>query len=151
MGALLTSTVIAAVVAAAVAFWTAQRKISIENITQDRRAWREKIRNTALSVHDALISRDEKSLNKHRAEFAALLNPSDKDDREIIDCIKLPVEGKENECADEFSERIALLLKHDWERVKLEAGPFFMRIKGVRQILSKIIYQPDREKYKRAP
>ena len=42
MGALLTSTVIAAIVAAAVAFWTAQRKISIENITQDRRAWREK-------------------------------------------------------------------------------------------------------------
>ena len=150
MGALLTSTVIAAIVAAAVAFWTAQRKISIENITQDRKAWREKIRNNALSVHDTLISRDEKSLNKHRAEFAALLNPNDKDDREIIDSIKLPVEGKENECADEFSERIALLLKHDWERVKLEAGPFFMRIKGVRKILSKIIYQPDREKYKRA-
>ncbi|HOP17948.1 MAG TPA: hypothetical protein PLX99_15170, partial [Gammaproteobacteria bacterium] len=84
MGALLTSTVIAAIVAAAVAFWTAQRKISIENITQDRRAWREKIRNNALSVHDALISRDEKSLNKHRAEFAALLNPNDIDDREIV-------------------------------------------------------------------
>lgn len=151
MGALLTSTVIAAIVAAAVAFWTAQRKISIENITQDRRAWREKIRNNALSVHDALISRDEKSLNKHRAEFAALLNPNDIDDREIVGSIKLPVEGRENECADEFSERIALLLKHDWERVKLEAGPFFMRIKGVRLLLSKIIYQPDREKYKRAP
>lgn len=151
MGALLTSTVIAAIVAAAVAFWTAQRKISIENITQDRRTWREKIRNNALSVHDALISRDEKSLNKHRAEFAALLNPNDIDDREIINCIKLPVEGRENECADEFSERIALLLKHDWERVKLEAGPFFMRINGVRQLFPKIIYQPNREKYKRAP
>ncbi|BAO45437.1 hypothetical protein [Thiolapillus brandeum] len=151
MGILLTSTVIAAIVAAAVAFWTAQRKISIENITQDRRAWREKIRNNALSVHDALISRDEKSLNKHRAEFAALLNPNDIDDREIIGSIKLPVDGRENEYADEFSERIALLLKHDWERVKLEAGPFFMRIKGVRQLLSKIIYQPNREKYKRAP
>lgn len=150
MGTLLTSTVIAAIVAAAVAFWTAQRKISIENITQDRRAWREKIRNNALSVHNALISQDEISLNKHRAEFAALLNPSDKDDKDIIDCIKLPVEGKENESADEFSERIALLLKHDWERVKLEAGPFFMRIKGIRRILSKIIYQPDRKKYKRA-
>jgi hypothetical protein len=73
------------------------------------------------------------------------------DDGEIIGCIKLPAEGRENECADEFSERIALLLKHDWERVKLEAGPFFMRIKGVRQLFSKIIYQPDREKYKRAP
>jgi hypothetical protein len=60
MGALLTSTVIAAIVAAAVAFRTAQRKMSIENIKQNRGAWRGKIRNNALSVHDALISRDEK-------------------------------------------------------------------------------------------
>lgn len=146
MGALLTSTVIAAIVAAAIAFWTAQRKISIENITQDRRTWRENIRKNALLVYDALISRDEKSLNKHRAEFVALLNPNDTEDREIIGCIKLPDEGQEIECADEFSERIALLLKHDWERAKLEAGSLFMRIKGIRWLLSKLIYEPTREK-----
>jgi len=149
VGTLLTSTVIAAIVAAAVAVWTAQRRISIENITQDRRAWREKIRGNALSVHDTLINRDEKLLNRHRAEFAALLNPNDIDDTEIIHCITLPDEGKEIECANEFSERIALLLKHDWERAKLEAGPFFMRIKGVRQLISKLIHEPDREKYKK--
>ena len=145
MGTLLTSTVIAAIVAAAVAFRTAQRKISIENITQDRRKWREKIRKCALSVHDALISRDKKSLNRYRAEFSALLNI---DDMEIIGCIKLPDQGQEIKCAEEFSERIALLLKHDWERVKLEAGSLFTRIKGVRLLLSKIIYEPSPAKYK---
>ena len=84
--------------------------------------------------------------NKHRAEFVALLNPNDTEDREIIGCIKLPDEGQEIECADEFSERIALLLKHDWERAKLEPGSLFMRIKGIRWLLSKLIYEPTREK-----
>ena len=149
MGILLTSTVIAAIVAAAVAVWTAQRRISIENITQDRRAWREKIRENALLVHDALISRNEKSLNRLRAEFAALLNPKDMDDKEIIGCITLPDDGQEIERANEFAERIALLLKHDWERVKLEAGPLVMRINGVREWICKIIYKVDREKYEK--
>lgn len=148
MGVILTSTVLAAIVAAIVAVWTAQRKISIENITQDRRAWREKVREKALSVHDSLVSRDQKSLDKLRAEFRAILNPMDGDDKAIISCISLPEEGKELERAEEFAERVALLLKHDWERVKLEAGPFVMRVKCVRELIGAILYKPSREKYK---
>jgi hypothetical protein len=45
------------------------------------------------------------------------------------------------------AERIALLLKHDWERVKLEAGPFVMKVKRVRRWIGAILYKPDREKY----
>lgn len=148
MGAILTSTVLAAIVAAIVAAWTAQRKISIENITQDRRAWREKVREKALAVHDSLISSNEESLNRLRSEFRAILNPTDDDDRGIISCIYLPDEGKELERAEEFAERIALLLKHDWERVKLEAGPFAMRVKRVRECIGVILYRPTRERYK---
>lgn len=147
MGAILTSTVLAAIVAAIVAAWTAQRKISIENITQDRRAWREKVRGKALDVHDSLASRNQESLDRLRAEFRAILNPTDDDDKAIISCISLPEEGKEIGRAEEFAERIALLLKHDWERVKLEAGPFVMRVKRVRELIGAILYEPDREKY----
>jgi hypothetical protein len=149
IGTLLTSSVIAAIVAAAVAVWTTQKRISIENITQDRRAWREKIREKALMVHDALIARDEQVLNRLRSEFRALLNPRDPDDNEIISCIEPPSEGKEFEHADEFAERVSLLLKHDWERVKLEAGPLIMRVKCVRDQIKKLIYEPEREKFKR--
>jgi hypothetical protein len=149
MGAILTSTVLAAIVAAIVAAWTAQRKISIENITQDRRAWREKVREKALSVHDSLVARNQKSLDKLRAEFRAILNPADDDDNSIISCISLPERGKELERADEFAERIALLLKHDWERVKLEAGPFVMRVKHVRKLIGAKLHEPHREKYER--
>lgn len=148
METILTSTVIAAIVAAIVAAWTAQRKISIENITQDRRAWREKIREKTLSVHDALISRDQKSLNRLRIEFRTILNPIDDDDKEIVKCIALPEEGKELESAEEFAKRIALLLKHDWERVKLEAGPSIMKVKCVRDCIDAKLYRPDRMKYK---
>jgi hypothetical protein len=149
IGTLLTSSVIAAIVAAAVAVWTTQKRISIENITQDRRAWREKIREKALMVHDALIARDEQVLNRLRSEFRALLNPRDPDDNEIISCIRPLNEGKEFEHADEFAERVSLLLKHDWERVKLEAGPLIMRVKCVRDQIKKLIYEPEREKFKR--
>lgn len=48
-----------------------------------------------------------------------ILNPKDEDDGAIISCISLPEEGKELERAEEFAERVALLLKHDWECVKL--------------------------------
>lgn len=147
METILTSTVIAAIVAAAVAIWTAQNRISIENITQDRRQWRKKVRATALSVHDALISRDKGSLNKFRAEFMTILNPTDMEDKGIVNCISLPEEGKELDRAEEFAQRVALLLKHDWERVKLEAGPFVMRVKRVRDCIDAVTYKPEREKY----
>jgi hypothetical protein len=147
VGVILTSTVIAAIVAGIVAAWTAQRKIGIENITQDRRAWREKVRAKSLAVHDAIMSRDNELLDKLRAEFRTILNPEDKDDGAIVSCISLPEEGNEIERAEEFAERIALLLKHDWERVKLEAGPLVMRVKVVREWIGKIIYKPERGKY----
>lgn len=147
MDVIFTSTVIAAIVAGLVAAWTAQRKIGIENITQDRRSWREKVRGKSLAVHDAIMSRDKKLLDKLRVEFRGILNPEDEDDVAIISCISLPEEGKELERAEECAERIALLLKHDWERVKLEAGPLVMRVKVVRDWIGKITYKPARAKY----
>lgn len=149
MSVIINSAVIAAIVAGLVATWTAQRKIGIENITQDRRSWRERVREKSLDVHDAIISRDKKLLDKLRIEFREILNPGDEYDIEIISCIYLPEEGKELELAEEFAERIALLLKHDWERVKLEAGPLVMRVKFIRTCIKGIIYKPVRVKYKK--
>ena len=40
----LTSSVIAGIVSAFVVTWTNQRKISIENITKERKDWRNKVR-----------------------------------------------------------------------------------------------------------
>ena len=152
IGTILTSSLIAGLVGAAVAIWTTQKRINIENITQERQAWREKVRDKALAVHDALVARDKPTLDRLRSEFTAILNPEDQDDKDIIDCISLPDEGKELERAEEFAKRISFLMKHDWERVKLEVGPAMMRLRYVRNWLkkhTKLFYEPARGKYKK--
>lgn len=146
----LTSSVIAGVVSAFVATWTNQRKISIENITKERKDWRNKVREKSIAVHDALIARDDDELKKLKVEFSLILNPvesKDNDDIKIIECIKLPTEGSEVECSNEFTKKVAYLLKHDWDRSKLEAGSLFCRLKYINKLCSYIFEEPTREKY----
>ncbi len=107
----------------------ASKRLRVENVTQERTKWREKVRWTALCIHDAMIGRDKKRLNRLRSELRARLNPYYEDehgieDMEILKCVTLPPDGKELEHAEAFACRIALLLKHDWERAKYEAETF---------------------------
>lgn len=97
-----------------------------------------------LAVHDALIAKDKNALSRLRSEFTVLLNPDDQDDKQIIACISCPNEGKEMDHIDMFMQRVSFLLKHDWERVKLEAGSATMRVKYARDLLKKITYEPER-------
>jgi hypothetical protein len=60
----------------------------------------------------------ENILRKLRAEFLFLLNPHDVMDEAILRLIALDGRTK----AEEFSERVRLLLKHDWERAKRESS-----------------------------
>ena len=144
-----TSSVIAAIVAAIVVIWTTQRKIAIENITQERQKWREKIREKSLEVHDSLIEKDEKKLNRLRSEFEIILNPFDEEDKEILNLIKLPSDGGGLKASQEFTGRVSYLLKHDWQRVKLEAGATFCRWRITHVFCKWLLYQPPRNKYKK--
>lgn len=129
---LLSSAVLSAVVAALVSLRSAERSIEIGNITQERAKWREKIRETSLKVHQAASNTTTKEANEQLAElrlvFELLLNPLDPEDIAILDCI----DGLRG-CAEpekrlpEFSKRVAYLLKHDWERAKREAKPWWGR------------------------
>ena len=53
-----------------------------------------------------------------RAEFSLLLNPHSIIDQQIL--LLITPNGADK--ADEFNCRVALLLKHDWERAKREAS-----------------------------
>ena len=120
-------TVIGVVLTAFVTWSIAQRRIAVEHVTAERTKWREKVRTLALQVHDALLSGDTASIGRLQSEFSALLNPVDRDDQAILDCMTLDESSQEREeRAIEFARRISLLLKHDWDRAKLEAG-FFLR------------------------
>ena len=113
------------VVTALVTWLIAERRIVTEHITSERATWRDRIRQKALEVHDAFVegATSGAALVRLRMEFRALLNPVDDDDRAILRCIATVASDKCEKCrAEEFATRVALLLKHDWDRAKLEAG-----------------------------
>ena len=127
----LSSAVVAALVAALVALRTTERRIQIENITQERAKWRDKIRANALLVHKAAIANDIAALSEFRLAFALLLNPHDEEDNAILRVLdRLRSSQDKPSELPEFTARVAHLLKHDWDRAKLEAKPwrFFAKV-----------------------
>lgn len=124
----LSSAVVAALVAALVSLRTAERRIQIENITQERAKWRDKIRHNALLVHRAAIANETALLFELQLIFALLLNPHDAEDIAILGALKDIHSAQDAASAlPEFTARIAYLLKHDWERAKAEAKPWWSR------------------------
>jgi hypothetical protein len=100
-----------------------ERAIQIENVTQERTKWRDKIRKLALKAHRATVKQDSARLAEVRQQFSLNLNPHDPEDTAIIgELERLPKPEHVDEWLQELSERIALLLKHDWERGKYEAS-----------------------------
>ena len=113
------------VVGAVLTWLVGQHRILAENVTAERAKWREKIRQKAVTVHHALMcgGLSERALPRLRLEFSLLLNPHDEFDRAILSCIDVVPRGhcRKFRAAD-FESRVSLLLKHDWDRAKLEAG-----------------------------
>ncbi|WP_440088888.1 hypothetical protein [Pseudomonas fragariae (ex Marin et al. 2024)] len=122
---LLSSAVVSAMVAALVTLRSSERKIEIENVTQERAKWRERIRLNALEVHRASVANDASKLSELHLTFEHMLNPLDAEDNGILARIfRLNGLAEPTTELAEFSKRIALLLKHDWDRAKLEASPW---------------------------
>ena len=123
----LTSTVVASLVAAFISVVTSERRIAIENVTQERAKWRDRIRETSARAHKAIISNAKtEEFSTLRCEFALLLNPFDSNDQAILKNISPGVTDAEAHAFD-FIMRVSLLLKHDWERAKFEALPFWRK------------------------
>ena len=120
----LSSGVVAGLVAGLVALRTTERKIAIENITQQRKLWRDKVRDKALEVSKATKDSDTSKIKELYGEFQLILNPEDRDDKSILDTLwEMQNNVENNDLIIELMEKLALLLKHDWERAKLEAKP----------------------------
>lgn len=110
--------------AALVAEKNSERKILVENITQERAKWREKIRTKAIEVHKAAVKGDQVWLAELKLTFATSLHPYDPEDNLILDVIEQLKDEKDRQAKlEELSDRISLLLKHDWQRAKQEAEP----------------------------
>ena len=113
---------------AIVTWLIAQRQIWMQHVTAERAKWRENIRALALEVHNAIMCGDTEKLGRLQNEFRVLLDPFDCHDQAILNSMVMDETRQERqEQAEEFAGRISLLLKHDWERVKMEAGFFLYR------------------------
>ena len=125
----LLSAIIGGIIGAISAQSIVQRRIWIENITQERAKWRARIGELVPEVHDWIMKEDEPStkgrtleLQKYQNIFRTLLNPYDPEDIKIIKVIDCACKHPENakELAEKFGKRVSLLLKHDRERSKEE-------------------------------
>jgi hypothetical protein len=94
-----------------------QRALRSANILAERTKWRDRIRELAQRAGTPLSLVEADRLWR---EMALLLNPRDVEDRELIRQIARL--GADMSLRDEVTARIALLLKHDWERAKIEAS-----------------------------
>lgn len=141
--ALLSSTVIAALISAFVSKLNQDKSNKLKYVTEERQRWRTELRaaavelrrigNTIKETNDGKVKEEnEETENENdirfrtvaeaRTYFQVRLNPNDDEDNELLKLIveeggRIPAEN-----LDKLSEAISWLLKHDWERVKQEAS-----------------------------
>lgn len=121
---------LAAIIAAVVSYFTARIAGYSKDVIEERSKWREKIRYCARSSVFIRLPNDQvpqhglMTSGEIEAELITRLNPEDREDIKIIKCFRRLAEDKVKTLEREFLIRIALLLKHDWERAKWEARVF---------------------------
>ncbi len=144
--AALVSGAIAALISGWVSLRNSARVIHAEYITGERAKWRDKVRCVALNIHEAALAEDSKRLAELLLELTLFLNPKDAMDLEIVNLVR-NLQISQTAPRAEFGQRIALLLKHDWDRAKREAQPLFKWFfKGIWEIgreISHLRYQPS--------
>ena len=123
--AILGSSVVSALVTQIFLKWKSDKQANIENITQERKEWRIRIRELLIEFTDAFNEQDVKLAKKVESELIVRLNPEDPDDMAILGMFPSLYENWSDESRLEFSDKLAYLLKHDWERVKLEVSGGF--------------------------
>lgn len=140
----LLSAIFTGVASALVTAWftksSADKKNSLQYITDERRKWRDEIRGKTVETVALLRKLETTKSNfsclknfdnpnyvefqKHIAFFEIRLNPIDNEDNAILGILKsfLPNGKQIDNPIEEFQDGIARLLKHDWERSKNEVN-----------------------------
>lgn len=99
-----------------------QRNLTAQYVIAERKLWREKLRCVLqqLLEHPGKDTAAKVSLVLHLNT-----NPFHQQDRQIVDLAAgICDPANQNQEFQELSIRMALLLKHDWERAKAETQPF---------------------------
>ncbi len=96
---------------------------SLKHITDERRKWRERIR----ELIPQLRNDNNVNVEKIASELQIRLNPEDPKDLYIVKKLKNLSQNSadKNKLKDEIENAVSFLLKHDWERVKIESAYFY--------------------------
>ena len=108
--------------------YTSQKSIEAKHITGERRRWRDYIRKLAPKIFAAYKGGNKEELTRFYIEMQIRLNPIDENDVFILDTIWKMIKQSEPGLDIELSEKLSLLLKQDWERVKNETKFFWQRL-----------------------
>lgn len=114
-----------------IAFRKDAHAIQIASVSAEQAKWRSDMRELAAEIAEFQLLPVQASMPgriwKLRAKLATSLNPKDPLDVEILEHFdRLFFQDATD--MDVFIERIALLLKHDWERVKADALPLHVAL-----------------------
>jgi hypothetical protein len=103
-----------------------EKNIQITQITEERTKWRAAIRELANNIVTS-FSKDQEPSNEliafNRAALVTSLNPKCEHDKKIL----IGYDKLKKANFNQFTRAIALLLKHDWQRVKWETTPIHMK------------------------
>lgn len=100
---------------------TADKNVRIENITKQRKEWRDHLRSLVRQINEAFHKPETTQIKVLTAELQIRLNPGDRNDNMILETLHRLPQGAVQDL-DQFNRQMAALLKHDWERVKNEAS-----------------------------
>jgi hypothetical protein len=130
---LLGSIVISAIISSIISVIISNKKNKLKYITNERKQWREEIREISKQIF-ILFNENESLTNQQKHEIEVLrlklklrLNPDDDYDLDIINSITELKKDFSSLKLYNFEKKISRLLKHDWERSKLETKIWFIR------------------------
>lgn len=108
-----------------------ERSVHLEQVTKERAKWRDSMRELARAIASAWevhqTTPDPPKVASLRAWLATSINPKDdRHDKELLEHFDNLFSDKSTDLPL-FVQRLALLLKHDWERVKWECTPLYQK------------------------
>lgn len=137
----LLSALIGAVVGILTVFTTMRKddiSVIVDNITKERKDWRTYLREWIGEVSKKALTKEWTidSYLFYRSQLVSRLNPFDIFDKGLLGVFDKLKPNKSNEYGLdvnlndllELQEKITHLLKHDWERVKLDCTPWYTKV-----------------------
>lgn len=115
--------ILSALVSVVVAYATAKASGYSKDVVEERKEWRNRIRQLTIEAVKLMLSKKTESREYMViiGEFQVRLNPDDKDDNDILETLHRAIEAPDDLSRKKFLAQTARLLKHDWQRAKAES------------------------------